>query len=789
MAAPIQTAFSAGFVVDAAGTNPDCSTGLGTVTGTFDGGIAPYQCKLDNGSFGSCTSPVTYNNVGSGSHTVTVKDSSPGGDCQKTSAAVTITIPTAISASETTTPASCNGGNDGSVTVTVSGGSPPYSVTVNSVTHTGVTGSTTFTGLASGTYPASITDAHSCPGSTPGVPVGQADALVVSNTHGTIACHGGATSVTISATGGTAPYTGTGSFTQGVGSHTYTVTDANSCTSSTTVTLTEPDALSASESHDPILCFGGTTTVHITAAGGTPPYSGDGAHTGASAGPFSFTVTDANGCSTVVSGTISQPPALRASESHDPILCFGGTTTVSITAAGGTPPYSGDGAHTAVSAGPFSFTVTDANGCSTVVSGTISQPPALSASESHDPILCFGGTTTVNITAAGGTPPYSGDGAHMGVSAGPFSFTVTDANGCSTVVSGTISQPPALSASESHDLSATGGTTPYTGTGSFQQGVGSHTYTVTDANGCTSSTTVTLTQPPAVTITLAAGACSSSNNGSLTATFGGGTGPYQLKIDNGSFFVATSSYTFTGLAAVSHTVTVKDANGCTKSSSITVASCPKFCSLTQGAYGNTGGKYTYNGVKYTTTRLLQLLTSPASGGSLVVGVPGVRSLTITQSAVTCLDGDNSCHLARLPANTAPASLPSNFGDQTLNACGTSPNCQTNPAIPLQGNGQWKSTLLGQTVALTLNTRLDPTLPNLVLPSCVSIPASVLTALNNSTCNGGYGQTVAGLLYLANRALAGQSTCSASLSDITNAIDSINSHFDSDGNNNCPSCQQ
>src|SRR6266446_1496054 len=570
MAAPIQTAFNAGFVADAAATNPDCSTGLGTVTGTFDGGIAPYQCKLDNGSFGSCTSPVTYNNVGSGPHTVTVKDSSPGGGCQKTGDAVTITIPTAISASETTTPASCNGGNDGSVTVTVSGGSPPYSVTVNNVTHTGVTGSTTFTGLASGTYPASITDAHSCPGSTPGVPVGQADALVVSNTHGTIACHGGATSVTISATGGTAPYTGTGSFTQGVGSHTYTVTDANSCTSSTTVTLTEPDALSASESHDPILCFGGTTTVSITASGGTPPYSGDGAHTAVSAGPFSFTVTDANGCSTVVSGNISEPAVLVASNTHGTIACNGDTTTVII--------------------------------------------------------------------------------------------------------------------------SATGGTTPYTGTGSFQQGVGSHTYTVTDANGCTSSTTVTLTQPPAVTLTLAAGACSSSNNGSLTATFGGGTGPYQLKIDNGSFFVATSSYTFTGLAAVSHTVTVKDANGCTKSSSITVASCPKFCSLTQGAYGNTGGKYTYNGVKYTTTRLLQLLTSPASGGSLVVGVPGVRSLTITQSAVTCLDGDNSCHLARLPANTAPASLPSNFGDQTLNACGTTPNCQTNPATPLQGNGQWKSTL-------------------------------------------------------------------------------------------------
>src|SRR5205814_9999664 len=189
---------------------------------------------------------------------------------------------------------------------------------------------------------------------------------------------------------------------------------------------------------------------------------------------------------------------------------------------GATPPYSGDGAHTRVSAPTFRFSDPDANGCSTVVSGTISQPPALSASESHDPILCHGGTTTVNITASGGTPPYSGDGAHMGVSAGPFSFAVTDAHGCSTVVSGNISEPAVLVASNTHGtiacngdtttviISATGGTTPYTGTGSFQQGVGSHTYTVTDANGCTSSTTVTLTQPPAVTLTLAAWSFSSS---------------------------------------------------------------------------------------------------------------------------------------------------------------------------------------------------------------------------------------------------------------------------------------
>jgi hypothetical protein len=291
----------------------------------------------------------------------------------------------------------------------------------------------------------------------------------------------------------------------------------------------------------------------------------------------------------------------------------------------------------------------------------------------------------------------------------------------------------------------------------------------------------------ALTLGLVEG-CSGPNNGFITATFGGGTAPYQVKIDNGAYTTQTSPYPFTGLTPGSHTITVKDANGCTTSNSVTVASCPRFCTLTQGAYGNKGGKYTYNGVKYTTTQLLQLLTSPAKGGALVVGVPGVRSLTIQQGAVTCLDGDNSCGLARLPANTAPAALP-NFGDKTLNACGTTPNCQTNPAIPLQGNAQWQSNLLGQTVTLTLNTRLDPTLPGLVLPSCVTIPASVMTALNNPTCNPTYGPTVQGLLYLANRGLAGQSTCSASLGDITNALNSINTYFNSAGNNNCPSCQQ
>src|SRR4029077_14024636 len=133
---------------------------------------------------------------------------------------------------------------------------------------------------------------------------------------------------------------------------------------------------------------GGTTTVNITASGGTAPYTGDGAQT-VSAGPYNFTVTDAHGCSTVVSDNTSQPDTLTASKTEGTIACHGGTTTVTITASGGTAPYTNDGAHT-VSAGPYSFTVTDANGCTATVTGTISEPPTLTAGKTEGTISCHG---------------------------------------------------------------------------------------------------------------------------------------------------------------------------------------------------------------------------------------------------------------------------------------------------------------------------------------------------------------------------------------------------------------
>src|SRR5205814_8006810 len=101
---------------------------------------------------------------------------------------------------------------------------------------------------------------------------------------------GGTTTVNVAATGGTAPYSGTGVFTVGSGTFSYIVTDNNGCTSNTSITVTEPSALTATSSQGAAIgCHGGTTTVNVSATGGTAPYSGTGVFT-VGAGTFSYIV-------------------------------------------------------------------------------------------------------------------------------------------------------------------------------------------------------------------------------------------------------------------------------------------------------------------------------------------------------------------------------------------------------------------------------------------------------------------------------------------------------------------
>src|SRR5205823_9351065 len=135
-----------------------------------------------------------------------------------------------------------------------------------------------------------------------------------------------------------------------------------------------------------------TGSVVITPAGGTAPYTITPAQTGLTAGSYTFTVTDASGCSITVPPTIPQPAAITATTAITNVACNGGATgSVVITPSGGTGPYTITPAQTNLAAGSYTFTVTDAGGCSITVPITITQPAAITATTAVTNVACNGG--------------------------------------------------------------------------------------------------------------------------------------------------------------------------------------------------------------------------------------------------------------------------------------------------------------------------------------------------------------------------------------------------------------
>src|SRR5207247_6569695 len=108
------------------------------------------------------------------------------------------------------------------------------------------------------------------------------------------------------AEGGTGPYSGTETYARSAGTYPNPVTNSNSCTATTTGDITQPTAIVPASSNTPILCNGGSSTVTVSAEGGTGPYNGTGTFT-RSAGTYSYTVTDANSCRSATSREGTQP--------------------------------------------------------------------------------------------------------------------------------------------------------------------------------------------------------------------------------------------------------------------------------------------------------------------------------------------------------------------------------------------------------------------------------------------------------------------------------------------------
>ena len=492
----------------------------GSVVITPSGGVGPY------------TITPAQTGLAAGSYTFTVKDAN---NCTIT-VPVTITEPVAITATTSITNVLCNGASTGSVVITPGGGVAPYTITPAQ------------TGLAAGSYTFTVKDANNCTITVP-VTITEPATITATTSITNVLCNGASTgSVVITPTGGVGPYTITPATTGlAAGSYTFTVKDANNCTITVPVTITEPAAITATTSITNILCNGASTgSVVITPSGGVAPYTITPAQTGLAAGSYTFTVKDANNCTITVPVTITEPEAITATTSITNVLCNGASTgSVVITPSGGVAPYTITPAQTGLATGNYTFTVKDANNCTITVPVTITEPAAITATTSITHVLCNGASTgSVVITPSGGVAPYTITPAQTGLAAGSYTFTVKDANNCTITVPVTITEPEAITATTSITnvlcngastgsvvITPSGGVAPYTITPA-QTGLatGIYTFTVKDANNCTITVPVTITEPAAITATTSVTnvLCNGASTGSVVITPSGVLGRIRL---------------------------------------------------------------------------------------------------------------------------------------------------------------------------------------------------------------------------------------------------------------------
>jgi len=445
----------------------------------------------------------------------------------------------------------CHGQSTGSVDITLSGGTAPYTYAWSG---TGISaGAEDQTSLGAGVYTVIVTDAAGC--STPFTQFTITEPPVLSGTvtsQTNVTLFGGNDgSVTASGSGGVAPYTfsidggtaqASGTFGSLIaGTHNIAITDNHLCVFDLQVVITQPaPPFDASvDSLKNVTCFGGSDgLVSLSAAGGAPPFSyringGSWQPTGMflnlTAGSYTVTVRDAALSIVDVPVDISQPSEpVTAFPTVTDIVCTGSATgAIDMVVSGGTAPYSflwTTGAITkdisGLVAGDYGITVTDSVGCVLTQSVTVAQvAEALSVTlDYQENVTCAGlEDGSVTVVATGGTEPYQ--------------FSV---NGIDFQPSGTFSS-----------LSP-----------------GGHTITVMDASLCTAVTQVTISEPSHLVIngTTTDVSCPGDFTGEITISVSGGTSPYSVLWDDG-----TTTLVKHNLTNKTYNVVAADTNGCATS--------------------------------------------------------------------------------------------------------------------------------------------------------------------------------------------------------------------------------
>jgi len=612
----------------------------GSITITASDGVAPFEYSINNGTNYFTTNVFT--GLSSGIYTLRARGAN---GCESSAQVINLTQPSPVGGTIATLPTfSCfSPGNGGTINLTPSGGTPPFSYswrdnTTNAVIATTEDASFTLGSLLSNTYTVTITDSRGCIGSRTTPVIIQPAQLVSTAIKTDVTCFGASNgSVNLTVTGGTSPYLyswSNGATTEDLisrppGLYSVTVTDANGCTTNTSATIIQPAQLTLSQgtsSH--VLCNGqanGSVTLNATGGTGVYEYSRDGitwqpSSTISSLNATSHTlrVRDQNLCINQIIVTITQPPVLTASVgSIQGATCGQSNGSASSLANGGTGTYSfawRNGLNQVVSTAPtlvnvpggtYSVTVTDQNGCTDFEDAAIPSPDGPQATiNSTTPTRCSDSNDgRATITVSQGQAPYTIVWNNGETGLNPVALrpgiginivTITDATGCITSQVVNVPSPPTLEATPPVIQQATcpagtngsiqtlgaGGTAPYTyawntgATTSLLNNIGAGTYSLTirDANNCTITESITLSDKPAITVQTVsevAPACAGRSDGSISVNAMGGNGTFSYAWNTG----ATGS-TLASIGAGTYTVTATDVLGCTSQRTFVFADPP-----------------------------------------------------------------------------------------------------------------------------------------------------------------------------------------------------------------------
>jgi hypothetical protein len=508
----------------------------------------------------------------------------------------------------------CSGIPTGEIDLIVNGGTLGYSYLWNN----GSSSQDLF-GLSPGGYNIIVTDGNGCTISGSALISQPSLPLTVSGVVGQALCYGGNTgSINVTAAGGTSPYNylwNGSQFSEDLdsipaGTYVLEVYDDNGCYVQQTYAVQQSSSpLTLTSVQTPSGCYGGSNgQLNLSVTGGTVPYT-YAWNTGSTsqdlqnlaAGIYTVTVTDANGCTSILQDTVTQPSFYGITAQVTPVACFGQNTgAIDATVIGGTAPFTYSWSNnqttqdlSGILSGSYIVSVTDQQGCLASQTFSVSQPSSiLSTSTVLTNVSCTGsGTGGIDLTVTGGNAPYNYSWSNQAttqdlnnVAQGTYTVIVTDAGGCQVTTSTVVTQPQAMSlivstsnplcpstATGSIDLTVNGGTQPYgyawsgPNTSATTQDIGFITagiyfVTVTDANGCIATQSVSLQDPIGVSASYVSTPvqCYGGNNGSVNVTVSGGATPYTYQWNTGAL-----TQDIWNVPAGNDTLVVTDALGCT----------------------------------------------------------------------------------------------------------------------------------------------------------------------------------------------------------------------------------